>query len=356
MSDSHDMTENILIQEPEELDPNRVGQPTVISRAKAFHSALTQFGTTKEKVHSKGLVFGGRVLLIGNPGTDFEAFAHHVAYEMPMNLIRLRIEQSLGDTQQMTNSLRTLIEVAKRNSPAIIYLDKVDVIARKDTEHASSFMDILKESLWDNDEILIVGATLHPERIEEGVLSIFDRVYLFEPPTYEERKTIIEQLLGERKDLDPALVSELTEGWGFSDILHLATAFLTDVPQETKPYSRTELEKMLQSIGIVALTRKETREYINITAKGSHIPAYPTVDAQFPDDFLDQLYLLAVGDDFQQTQRVIETLNGSLPLTRGDSEFLSRYPFLLTGNPEDRLTRLMRAKRTRDRLSRLMGR
>ena len=77
---------------------------------------------------------------------------------------------------------------------------------------------------------------------------------------------------------------------------------------------------------------------------------------EYPDEFLDQLYLMAVGEDYAETQRVIEVLNDGLPLSAKDKEFLSRHPFLLTGSAEDRLTRLLRAKKSSDRLHKIMGR
>jgi hypothetical protein len=77
---------------------------------------------------------------------------------------------------------------------------------------------------------------------------------------------------------------------------------------------------------------------------------------EYPDNFLDQLYLMAVGEDYAETQRIIEVLNEGLPLSVKDREFLSRYPFLLNGSTEDRLTRLLRAKKSSDRLHRIMGR
>jgi hypothetical protein len=76
----------------------------------------------------------------------------------------------------------------------------------------------------------------------------------------------------------------------------------------------------------------------------------------YPDSFLDQLYLMAVGEDFAKTQRVVESLNAGLPLSSNERSFLSQYPFLLGGTPEDRLTRLLRAKKSHDRLARIMGR
>ena len=96
----------------------------------------------------------------------------------------------------------------------------------------------------------------------------------------------------------------------------------------------------------------------SITQKisGDNKPKLDNLYYEYPDDFLDQLYLLAVGEDYANTQRVIEILNDGMPLSKADHEFLARHPYLLNGSAEDRLTRLLRAKKSSDRLQRIMGR
>jgi SpoVK/Ycf46/Vps4 family AAA+-type ATPase len=350
------VTEVIVLKEPEEIEFDRVAQHSVISRAKIFLNVISNLGTLRDKLKNKGLAFGGRVLLLGSPGTDFGAFAYHVALEMPLKLIRFRTSHAIGTTEEMSSAIRTLAEYAKRNAPALVYIEKLDTFAEMGTRQSAVLLSTLKEVTWDRNEILVVAATTHPERIEEEVLTIFDRVYAFKPPLIDERTNLFETLLGERRDIDTSILGEMTEGWGFSDMVHLSVSLLADVPEETSPISRAKLEQHLESCGAIPISRKETRDNMASIAQGSYSAPIQTVENAYPDEFLDQLYLMVVGDDFQEAQRIIESLNNNLPLTPPDSEFLSRYPFLLTGTPEDRLTRLMRAKRTNDRLSRLMGR
>jgi hypothetical protein len=90
--------------------------------------------------------------------------------------------------------------------------------------------------------------------------------------------------------------------------------------------------------------------------EGGESPSFGHVEETYPDDFLDQLYLMAVGDNFHRTQEIIETLNQGAPLSSRDLDFLSKYPFLMNGTDDDRITRLLRAKKSSDRLRRIMGR
>jgi hypothetical protein len=350
------MSEVIILKNPEELSVERFNQPSVIERAKLFHSILSGFPSFKDTLQKKGLQFGGRVLLVGPPGTDFEAFVSHLALEVPMKMIRLQMSAVIGGVDQISEALRTVVEYAKRNPPVVLYLEQAELLGREATNHASILYNSLKELSWDESEVLVVSSTTNPDRVERDLLTSFDRVYIFPAPLLSERVRVFESLLEGRKDLDPSLLGELTEGWGFSDIQHLSVSLLTDVPEGTEQLPRVKLEQLIESSGVPGLSRYETHDTISRTARGEYAPTPESVGKEYPDDFLDQLYLMAVGDDFQTTQKIIETLNSNLPLTPQDRDFLSKYPFLLPGNPEDRLTRLMRAKRTSDRLSRMMGR
>ncbi|MFW9910288.1 MAG: AAA family ATPase [Candidatus Thorarchaeota archaeon] len=356
MSRDEPLAEVVILTEPEDLSVDRFSQTSVVEKAKLFHSVLSRFTSFRDSLQKKGLLFGGRILLIGPSGTDFEAFAHHLSLEVPMKVVRLRLSAAIGDATKIANSIRTAYEFAKRNAPAVLFLEKIDALGQAGTSYATVLHSVLSESSWDNNEIIILGSTSNPDAMEPDLLAVFDRVYIVPLPKLDERVRVFEALLDGRKDIDPAIVGELTEGWGFSDLKHLAVNLMTDVPISTDSIPRVKLEQLLENIGAEGLGRYETRARISRIARGSFIPEYEFTQSGYPEEFLDQLYLMAVGDDFQGTQRIIEALNNNMPLTQQDRDFLSNYPFILTGTPEDRLTRLMKAKRTNDRLSRIMGR
>ncbi|MDF1539091.1 MAG: AAA family ATPase [Candidatus Thorarchaeota archaeon] len=350
------LTEVVILIDPEDLADERFSQPAVIERAKLFRSVLSTHVNFRDVLEKKGLSFGGRVLLIGPPGTDFEAFPHHIAQEVPMKTVKLRISSAIGDSRRISESVRTALEFAKRNAPAVLYLEKIDVLGKSATNHAAVLYSSLKEYTWDENEVLVICTTSDPDMVERDLLALFDRVYIFPTPQVEERVKVFETLFEGRKDIDPTLVAESTEGWGFSDIHHLAVSFLTDVPENTELLPRIKIEQIIENSGVMGMARYEIHDSVSRIARGEHSPSVESLQSEYPDDFLDQLYLMAVGDDFQGTQRIIEALNANHPLTPQDREFLARYPFILTGKAEDRLTRLMRAKRSSDRLSRIMGR
>ncbi|MHA1902924.1 MAG: AAA family ATPase [Candidatus Thorarchaeota archaeon] len=356
MGDDETYTEMVRLVSPEHIPSDRVGQYSVIELAKDFHLTLGRYDKVKADLQAAGAEFGGRVAIIGSSGTDFEGFAIHLAREVPLKMVRFEMSQILGDQIRLAESLRVGMEFARRNSPCLFYIDKLDIIGKSGQQFAVVLQNELSRTSWDKNEVLIVASTSRPDEVDRDILTVFDRIHIVEATTLDDRIRVVEQVLKGREDIDPGLVAELTDGWSFADIKHLVVSLLTGEPEAEGQISRETLEDIIQRSGVVATGRERDLHTVFKRVIQGSAPTLDTVDEQYPDDFLDQLYLMAVGEDYAETQRVIETLNGDLPLTAKDREFLSRYPFLLTGSTEDRLTRLLRAKKNKDRLSRIMGR
>ncbi|MHA1934339.1 MAG: AAA family ATPase [Candidatus Thorarchaeota archaeon] len=356
MGDDETYTEMVRLVTPEQLPSDRVGQYSVIELARDFHLTLGRFDKVKTELQTAGIEFGGRVAIIGSAGTDFEGFAFHLAKEVPLKMVRFEMSQLLGDQNRLAESLRVGMEFARRNSPCLFFIEKLDVVGRSGQQFAAVLQNELSRTSWDRNEVLIVASTSRPDVIDRDILTVFDRIHVFEATTLDDRIRVVEHVLKGREDIDPGLVAELTDGWSFTDVKHLVVSLLTGEPEAEGQVSRDKMEDIIQRSGVIATGRDRDLHTVHKRVMQGSAPALEIVNEQYPDDFLDQLYLMAVGEDYAETQRVIETLNGDLPLTTKDREFLSRYPFLLTGSTEDRLTRLLRAKKNNDRLSRIMGR
>ena len=135
----------------------------------------------------------------------------------------------------------------------------------------------------------------------------------------------------------------------------LATSFFMTDSESGDAISREELESLIDRSGVIPLGDQTSLGHLSRRLESGESAKFEQVEAEYPDGFLDQLYLMSVGEDYARTQKLIEVLNDGLPLSAGDQEFLTRHPHLLNGTPEDRLTRLLRAKKSSDRLQRIMG-
>ncbi|MFW9802543.1 MAG: AAA family ATPase [Candidatus Thorarchaeota archaeon] len=354
MGEDNIYADTVILSRPEDLEKDRLGQYSIREMARTFHESITHIGNLSDDLRKKGLAFGGKVLLIGNIGTDFEAFVHYLSREIPINIVRPRLERILGRPDRVRESISFWFEFAKRNAPSILYIDRAEYIAPAHTRE-SALLGIESERVsWDTDEVLLVASTSSPQEMDAELLSLFDHAYVSEKATLDDRVRLFEAAFKGREDLSPTDAAELSEGWSFSEAKHLAVKLVLQEVQEEVP--REKLERMIEESGVLPVGRKRAFDNLLTRIQGRQVPSLDTVEPEYPDDFLDQLYLLAVGDNYAETQRVIEALNSSLPLSSKDLEYLSEYPFLMKGTPEDRLTRLLRAKKNNDRLRRIMGR
>jgi len=348
--------DSLQLTTPEEIPANRVSQFSVRERATEFLSILKRQSALKTGLEERGVHFGGRVLLIGSTGTDFETFVSHLSAELPINVVRFRLARAIGDSESSNELARVGFEFARRNAPSLFYIERLDMMGTGSTPRAAVLQSELEHVSWDADNVIVVAATTRPDTVDADVFAAFDRTYLFEPATTNDRVKVLEQILRGRDDIDPSMVAELTDGWSFADVKHLAVSLYMTESVEHGQIAQERLEALIRKSGVLPVGKRGYVKSIAQNLESEKTPKLEQLEQAYPDTFLDQLYLMAVGDDFAGVQRVIESLNAGAPLSSADRLFLSRYPFLLTGSPEDRLTRLVRAKKSYDRLARIMGR
>ncbi|MBD3407132.1 MAG: AAA family ATPase [Candidatus Lokiarchaeota archaeon] len=356
MGEDDSFIEMVRLIAPEELSLDRISQRSLINFGEQYISAFRRSIEMKDQLNEMNLQFGGRALLIGPEGTDFETFITHIATEIPIKVIRLNLTEVITHKEQIPEIIRFVCEYAQRNAPCILYIDQLEHIGVPDTTNATILMSELDQMSWDDNEIIVIASSHRPQEIDTSIRSVFDRSFIVSQPDANDRLAALESILQERKDLDLTAISEYTDGWSFSDIKKLGIALLMTEPSAEGQINPEELEQIIADTHVMPISNPETLKYILTESKlKTSSKIQKSIDA-YPEDFLEQLYLMAVGDNYQDTQRIIESLNTGLPLSAQDQEFLGRYPFLLSGTPEDRLTHLLKAKKSHDRLSRIMGR
>ncbi|MFX1559558.1 MAG: AAA family ATPase [Promethearchaeota archaeon] len=356
MGEDREFIETVTLTTPEQVPVERVSQYSVVNFAMEYLQLIRRYDVLKAKMTASGLEFGGRGLLIGPPGTDFGAFPHFLAREVPIKIIRFKLERVLDETKRGKEALREGFEFARRNSPSLLYMEKMEAIAPRNSVQSIVLQDEIKNTGWSGEEVITVAATTRPDQVDRELLSLFDRTYIVEGTSIDDRIRVLEQVLKDRDDLDVSMIAELTDGWGFSDVNHLAMSLYMQEVNEGGEMPREKVEELIEQSRVAAFGDSRFLESVVRKTRGTRQPELTKLSEEYPDEFLDQLYLMAVGEDYSETQRVIEVLNEGLPLSVKDREFLSRHPFLLIGSAEDRLTRLLRAKKSSDRLHRIMGR
>jgi AAA+ superfamily predicted ATPase len=171
----------------------------------------------------------GKLLFVGPPGTGKTTVSRGLAHELGLPLVEVKLSmvtsQYLGETAK--NVERTF-EVAKRLSPCILFIDEFDSVAktRRSDEHAAlkRAVNTLLKSIDDvslvRDDVLLIGATNHPDQLDSAAWRRFDEIVNFPKPDRGMRADILRVITRrmEFADFDPEAIAERTEGLTGSDL------------------------------------------------------------------------------------------------------------------------------------------
>jgi ATP-dependent 26S proteasome regulatory subunit len=171
----------------------------------------------------------GKLLFVGPPGTGKTSVARALAADLGLPAVEVKLSmvtsQYLGETAK---NVEKTFEVAKRLSPCILFIDEFDSVAktRRSDEHAAlkRAVNTLLKSIDDisliRDEVLLIGATNHPDQLDAAAWRRFDEIVNFPKPDRQMRAEIL-RVITRRMDIasfDPEAVADKTEGLTGSDL------------------------------------------------------------------------------------------------------------------------------------------
>ncbi|SEO92939.1 ATPase family associated with various cellular activities (AAA) [Halogranum amylolyticum] len=171
----------------------------------------------------------GKLLFVGPPGTGKTTISRALAHELGMPFVEVKLSmitsQYLGETAK---NVEKTFEVAKRLSPCILFIDEFDSVAktRRSDEHAAlkRAVNTLLKSIDDisliRDDVLLIGATNHPDQLDAAAWRRFDEIVNFPKPDWQMRADILQVITRQMEiaDFDPEAVAERTEGLTGSDL------------------------------------------------------------------------------------------------------------------------------------------
>jgi transitional endoplasmic reticulum ATPase len=178
-----------------------------------------------------GRTIGGGVLLYGPPGCGKTLLSRATAGEIKATFLSIGIHQVLdmwlGNSEK---NLHKIFELARRNTPAILFFDEVDALASDRISIKQSagrnvinqFLAEMDGAIGNNEGILVLGATNAPWQVDPAFRrpGRFDRV-LFVPPPDEEARTSIIELMARGKPipkLDALAVARRTTDFSGADL------------------------------------------------------------------------------------------------------------------------------------------
>ncbi len=200
----------------------------------------------------------GKLLFVGPPGTAKTSTARALGYDLDLPFVEVKLSmitsQYLGETAK---NVEKVFEVAKRLSPCILFMDEFDFVAktRRSDEHAAikRAVNTLLKSI-DNislieDDVLLIGATNHPDQLDAAAWRRFDDILNFPKPDEGMRSDILRVITRRMRiaDFDPDEIAEMTEGLTGSDLrLVLREAVLEALTEERTELTQEDLHYAIQ--------------------------------------------------------------------------------------------------------------
>jgi len=174
------------------------------------------------------------ILLYGPPGCGKTLLAKALANETGAYFIAINgpeiMSKYYGESEQ---KLRQIFEEARKNAPAIIFIDEIDAIAPKREEVVGEVekrvvaqLLALMDGLEERGKVIVIGATNRPDAIDPALRrpGRFDREIEVPPPDKKARREILavhtrNVPLAEDVDLDK--LAEITYGYTGADLAAL---------------------------------------------------------------------------------------------------------------------------------------
>jgi SpoVK/Ycf46/Vps4 family AAA+-type ATPase len=201
----------------------------------------------------------GKLLFVGPPGTGKTSVALAMSRTMHMPVLEVRVSmitsQYLGETSK---NIDRIFELAKKLAPSILFIDEFDFIAKSRVADDHGAMKRAVNSLLKNidkinlvkNNVLLIGATNHPQLLDEAAWRRFDEVVEFSLPNEEMRKNILMKVTSSIPcKLDYQQLASQTDGFSGSDLRMLVKeAILSSLMENRKSIVPEDIEKGIHMV------------------------------------------------------------------------------------------------------------
>lgn len=237
---------------------------------------VVDFLKNPKKYQEVGAKIPKGVLLVGPPGTGKTLLARATAGEAGVKFFTI----SGSDFLEMfvgvgASRVRDMFKEAKKEAPAIIFIDEIDAVGRQrgaglgggNDEREQTLNQLLVEmdGFDENTDIVIMAATNRPDVLDQALLrpGRFDRQITVSAPDIKGREEIL-KLHARNKKLDPTVqlrfLAERTPGFTGADLANLLNeAALLAAREDRTLITMTDLDEALDRV--IAGPAKKSKKY-----------------------------------------------------------------------------------------------
>ncbi|MEE9224256.1 MAG: CDC48 family AAA ATPase [Thermoplasmata archaeon] len=212
--------------------------------------------TDPESFEEMGITPPRGVLLYGPPGCGKTLIAKALANESKANFITVKgpevISKWVGESEK---AIRIIFKKAKQVSPAIIFLDEIDAIARMRggisgdsgvTERVVNQLLTSMDGLESLEGVVVLGATNRPDMLDPALLRAgrFDRLLLIPVPDRDARLEILRvhtKKMPLKKDIH-----------------------LEELADELEGYSGADIQSLCREAGVLAMKEKKKKKQVTL--------------------------------------------------------------------------------------------
>ena len=253
---------------------------------KAELQEIVEFLKNPQKFVQIGARIPKGVLLVGPPGTGKTLIARAVAGEAGVPFLSISgsdfVELYVGVG---ASRVRDLFEQAKKNAPAIVFIDEIDAVGRQrgaglggghdEREQTLNQLLVEMDGFGANEGVIVIAATNRKDILDNALLrpGRFDRQVYVGAPDVKGREAIL-KVHARNKQFDPdvkfADIAKTTAGFTGADLENLLNeAALLAARRNKKLISQEEIEESLLKV----VMGVEKKSHI-ITEKDKRLTAF----------------------------------------------------------------------------------
>lgn len=241
---------------------------------KAELQEIVEFLKSPAKFNELGARIPKGVLLVGPPGTGKTLLARAVAGEAGVPFFSISgsdfVEMFVGVG---ASRVRDLFDEAKKNQPAIVFIDEIDAVGRQrgaglggghdEREQTLNQLLVEMDGFGANEGVIVIAATNRPDILDKALLrpGRFDRQITVNYPDVKGREDIL-KVHSRSKPLGPDVsletIAKSTPGFTGADLENLLNeAALLAARKGLKAITQEQIEEA--TLKVIAGTEKKSR-------------------------------------------------------------------------------------------------